>query len=349
MARSLYPTMTLAERTGDKRTLVLSGRAMPFRPVAFPATTRRSRTSYQGNPDATIQMFGPDYQPIRMRGSWRDWWLTGTTATLDYVPIRTVAKLLQTVRSLWLAGQELDLVWDEERYRVVLADFAPTYQFNDFVDWEMTFDVVGFGLTEATAGYLPAFDVASAATSLLAGISSFLSSAQAALRKIQALRAQVTGYLDRIDRLRSQLENVITTVADVALSPLTLASRLIQTVTDLTQVYAAIQRVADMTNAAVAAVTGSASELVRAYTGRAELSGAARTAARDARQTTAAARRQISPRVLKVVVSRQEVDLRRVAAEVYGDQEGWQTIAAYNGLSGSTAPPGRWVLVPERV
>jgi len=343
--------LVIRERSGLKRELRLKRQALPHKGVAYPVRTREHRSRSQGNPDATVQKFGPEYDPIRMRGTWRDWWLKrGDRATLSGQPLTTAKQLVDLIRDIWLSGQELELVWRDEKYRGDIQSFTPTYDDITDVGWDLVFAVTGPGDVEAVSHFEPEFNWLDISGGIMADISLMLTALTDGLTKCEALRcmSEVIAYLDRIDNLRKQFQATIETAAEVALSPLALASRAMQTAEDLADVAHSIKRIAAAADAAVLSITDGAADLVVAYQGRTTIVQATRKQGASLTRAKLRCDRYITPKVLKVIRARATTDLRLIAREAYGTSDGWQQIATYNGIKGSVVQPGTIVLVPER-
>ena len=345
------PRLTLTERSGDRRVLVLSREALPYRPVRLGRTTRMSDESYQGNPDATHQKFGPKWDDVQLRGFWKDRWLAVTGTPIAWfagVPITTARGLTEALDTLWMDGHELDLLWHVEKFRVSIRAWSPIWHRTQDVEWELTLAVIGQGDTDARAEYDEEFDFGKNAGGLLATMSGWLTAARGALQKVQALAAKYTATLDRIDALRKQLDATIGLATDVALLPLALASRTAQTAADLTQTWATMKRSVASGEAAVLSAGNGAADVLRAYGARADLVRACREGAASSARLGVLARRRSQPRIVKIVVATEATDLRRIALEVYGTQDGWIGIAEANGLTAPLVPSGFTVLGPEK-
>jgi len=63
---------SIRELTGDKRTLDLRTRALPYRPLTFTGTMRAEFTAYPGNPVRTAQVLGASEEDTTVKGYWKD-------------------------------------------------------------------------------------------------------------------------------------------------------------------------------------------------------------------------------------------------------------------------------------
>lgn len=348
----LSSDLVLSQRAGLKHELRLARRALPFRPVEFPREQRHAVRGYQGTPEATIQQFAPSWPPIRLRGAWRDAWLGGGAgvgdATWDGLPLLHARDVRDRMDQLLAEAIELELVWGrEEQWRGAITQFTPSYTFPEDIEWSLTFTPVGKGLTVAIPSYTAALDAISLGYGILTTASAFLSTVNGALQKVQAYRARVTAHLARIKQLSVQLQKVLEATADVAISPITLASQIIQTGAALGESYGVVGRIAQQGNAAVLGLTGATGDLVQAYGGSAEIANAARVAGARNVRGVATAQAAISPRVIKLVRATETTDVTRLAVEAYGTPDGAAVIMAYNGLQSPVVPPGRIVRIPE--
>lgn len=155
---------TIEELTGDRRSISLGGRALPYPGVAWGATMRNKKTWYAGNPRGTLQVLGPEYDPTDLSGCWKDRFFAidragaaSVTAVgfpdLEEISQQNVDKLIAAFYSILQAGNALRVQWRAEVREGILAHFVPTYgrPTGTDVEWSMSFEWIAKDEAPATA------------------------------------------------------------------------------------------------------------------------------------------------------------------------------------------------------
>lgn len=75
--------MVITQETGSRRAIVLRGRSMPYRPVAWGERQRVKYSWFPGNPIAAAQVIGAEFKPTTMTGMWKDVFLFEKTHAPD--------------------------------------------------------------------------------------------------------------------------------------------------------------------------------------------------------------------------------------------------------------------------
>lgn len=75
--------MVITQETGQRRAIVLRGRSMPYRPVAWGEQQRVKYSWLPGNPIASAQVIGAVFKPTTMEGMWKDVFLFEDTHAPD--------------------------------------------------------------------------------------------------------------------------------------------------------------------------------------------------------------------------------------------------------------------------
>lgn len=156
----------LEELTGDRHTLSLTGRALPFRPISFEGEMRAQTTWYPGNPIGSLQMLGAKLNSTTMNGFWHDRFLkTFGDVPLPGVPEATVSvpipqtgiasldgSVLPDVKAIVdafdgfnLRGQLVKFTWDAITRTGYLQKFKATVHRREDVEWEATFEWISRG------------------------------------------------------------------------------------------------------------------------------------------------------------------------------------------------------------
>lgn len=152
VAQNEAGSLTLVEEGGG--TLKLTQRALPYMPLAISGKQRAEFHWYPGNPQATVQMLGPEEQTITLKGFWKDKFIQGTSAaqfitaqvltptaatTASAVP--DVAALVKIVDNMRRMGRRIQLQWDKLiRYGHIIG-FTQTWHTPHYCEWELEFAV----------------------------------------------------------------------------------------------------------------------------------------------------------------------------------------------------------------
>lgn len=118
--------------------LVLSDRSLPYRGYALPSAMRVQKTSYPGNPVATMQVLGSEEKETTISGYWKQRFL-GTSARYNNSPIVFVADLVAQMQQIKDAGQLVEVLWGDTVRRGVITNFKPTWQYSTDCEWELEF------------------------------------------------------------------------------------------------------------------------------------------------------------------------------------------------------------------
>jgi hypothetical protein len=360
-------SFVIEELTGQKRRVVLNGRALPHRPVKFTGEQKAEFCWYPGNPEASIQVLGAREGATTIKGFWHDRFLGEFTppnpapATVSGVPIGTALALAKTVDEIRRSGQLLQVTWDEISRVGILTSFSQEWHRREDVEWEATFTwSVGQGgsVTKTPPVVTQEFDLPNATIGLgqlLAGLKSVVKAFNAFVGQ-----ASVIGDFSRdVQAKVASLESGITSMADATdqavsdvLSPLYTAQRVAGIVGFIRQTAG------DMRDS----ISNSAEEaMVRSPT---EMGAAQRTAiraqqreetnsARDMRNQAANHRANIAlqigdtPEVQDIYEPKQNEDLRAVSTRYYNTPDHWRDLMVFNGLSSSRLTAGMLILIPQ--
>lgn len=163
----LATTFQIKELTGDKRALLLAGRALPYRPLTFSGTMRADVTYYPGNPEPTVQMLGASEEETTITGMWKDRFLGDgqqhAVLVFDEVGVirevisalggsplgRTVlitaAEVVKVVDDIRRKGQLVRVSWDEFVREGFITKFEQTWDRRQDVAWSITFRFLNQG------------------------------------------------------------------------------------------------------------------------------------------------------------------------------------------------------------
>ena len=346
------PDVVLRERGGRRRTLRLTKEALPFRPLKTPMRTRMDSTAHQGNVDVSVQKFGPSWEPLSLRGSWRNVWLGKGIATLSEgiagtaKTLRTAVELHDTWQSFWIEGQELDFVWGRVAFRVHIATFTPDWLREEDIEWEASLSIIGPGLVEAVSDYSTEFDFIRDAGTWASKLSGYLSTVRNLAKTVLAYERALTNELDRIDLLRKQLDEDVRIIGTVAELPARLMSRAQQTGEGLIGSWGNVVGTINNVDAAYSS-DGSALDTAKKQRTKAVIVKTARSGQGDAIAIVRSLRLSAHPRIVRIETATAQTDLRRLAQVYLGNTALWTVIAKENGLSGPHPRVGQILYIPE--
>lgn len=139
-------SLTIRELTGSGRTIELLDRAMPYRPAAWPRTHRFKKTTYSGNPRATIQMLGTDDMGLELNGFWKARYVAAAAEMEGFEDlwsegrVITPETLIAVFDRILRGGNLLEVTWANEVRRGVMTEFEPSYDRVEDVSWSCRFE-----------------------------------------------------------------------------------------------------------------------------------------------------------------------------------------------------------------
>ena len=358
-------SFVLQELTGDEHTLLLQGRALPYRPASFEGTMRTEFTWYPGNPVATVQMLGSKEEATTINGMWKDKYIGTVTAfgvsvtapaaiaKLDGQQLTSASDLVQVVDGFRRRGQLLKVTWDTITRQGILTKFKQTWLRHEDVEWEIEFQWISQSdplQPIAFAVEVPALDIAS---ELVGAIDDLKALLQAPFALVSAIQNDINSALDSIDTAVSGISNAAASLSKALLSPAEAAKNIIAGIksvqTGLQTVESALVSLPARAIRNVADITTLGQEQVLQAEQYARI---ARKASRDLRAKLAKRSSELtSSNVVQDVVqsftAREGQDLRDVATQFYGTPDQWRSIAAYNKLHKSRLSAGQVVNVPK--
>lgn len=345
-------SLGIVELSGSRRSVVLRGRAMPHRPVAWPREIVLKEQRYSGNPVKTIQVLGPDHRPLELRGTWKTKFVSDDASLWGFDDLWSegdaiTAELLVAVFDrLLAAGNLLEVSWGPEVWRGVMRAFEPNYQRVEDIEWSATFAWTQRG--EMTAPLASPFtDSQSENNDAL----SALEDAMAAVPPFAILPAMLNPLEAGLIVAREAMLSLASGLAAISGVPEVGADQF-QAVASAAEAAATACR--DMAGLALDSsiesfiATDDVASALAAQTWSQSVGAAANEMGAAAINTREAVRSRVVDGYLAVVVLRQGQTLRSLALQYYGSADAWVTIAEANGLSTSNPPAGLIILVPRR-
>lgn len=368
--------LTIRELTGDERSVTLSGRALPLKPMAFEVEHRIEEIPSAGFASTAQQPTGPQELPSQWNGAWKTRFLSDPIerfaqlgeATSEIVDgeevvgvsstaIRTAAELTELFYDIARKGQLLKVSWLHLSRVGRLSKFKQSWLTAHDVEWTMEFKWVGAD-EEAPLPSPSQSTLNSATQQVQAGYVDLEDST--AFDELPNLSGSFANRIDNrigeINRLVTEMEDNIQARVGAAVAPIDALRRAFTTMTAIRD--EAEFFIADLEETAAPAMMlvkdphdltpVPAGHAIAASCSKRRAVRAARVLKHRAARQRYAALRQLDANLLAVVMCKQEQDLRVLARIYYGTPEAWELIRAYNGFSGSIVPIGTVVLIPVR-
>lgn len=122
-------------------TVLLRGRAMPYRAPSWPVEQHSKLTWYPGNPVATQQVLGPREQETTFSGKWKARFIQGSILINgDPSVIDTPAAAVQLFEQLARSGKRVRVQWAFEVRLGLLKTFTPSPDRIQDIAWEAEFE-----------------------------------------------------------------------------------------------------------------------------------------------------------------------------------------------------------------
>jgi hypothetical protein len=138
------PPFIIEELTGQRRSVTLKERALPYRPVAWTSRMRTKLTWYPGSANATQQVLGPEEAPTTVEGMWKDRFIQGAVLVNgDPLQIRSAEQCARLFYDLCKSGNVLRVVWGTEVRIGVLKEFSANWDRFQDLSWHCEFEWSG--------------------------------------------------------------------------------------------------------------------------------------------------------------------------------------------------------------
>lgn len=356
---SIRRDFVIRETSGRKREIRLSGYNSPTAGVGSAAIKwstklRTVRTWYPGNPEATVQVLGPEEEPsqvnLRLDRRWLSGWegsSSGATVSEGDAVERYDDPLLfaEVFRSLCREGQEVEVTWGSVVRRGVVAGASISPITDVLVTVELEFE--WHGADEFRAMTLdPSYDFRkpeSTWNERLAGVAEVV---KEHFDKAEGFFVDLNGYVSKWGDLVEQYSSLLDEVLDITEAGRDVIQNLVAISGSIREKASLISDFCDVEAGALFS-TGDCSEATNAY-------GALASVQDDARASRAAADEAmreamallLGDDVIAVELAYEGATLHAYASRYYGDADRWQVIAQYNLFSSPVLSAGTVVAIP---
>ncbi len=353
------PAMIITELSGERRRILLLGRGLPYRPIAWGGNMRVKTTWYQGNPVATQQVLGPDLDPTVMEGKWKDRFMFGAevgngaftnaiTVNDDPQAVRSAEEAVALFHDLRRSGNKLRVVWGPETREGILVFFEAKYDRLQDVAWSAEFEWSSEGESETRAIEEPvgSDDLLGSINSLddLLGFSpedvakQFNAQLLDSVESMREATGSIFGALRAVNTVLGTPQSVVGSISSAANSIRLEATEEIQRLRESPVVGA--------DGAMEVALRASSLMSVEAFrrTAASQVAGVRQLALEIDRQT----QQQAVPDPVQVVAVPQATSLYTLSNRFYGTPDFASFLARANGLTSAIAPSGFQLRVPPK-
>lgn len=363
--------LTIRELTGEKREILLAGRALPYRPVQFSGAMRAEFTWYPGNPEATAQILGAQEEETTFTGMWKDRFIRepanvpgGFTAVaqLDGTQLDSVPDVAEAIDDFRRKGQLVRFQWGRIVRHGILTKFVQRWDRAEDLTWDMTFTWTGFGEVPAPAVLSSQGDLGRIKANMDAIFGLILIAKDAnPFNFAGTIGAAINTIVANIQARVNEITDTVSQVVTATSSASSVAQR-------LASIHESLKEETDNLNgtlraqppAAVFIYEGSSGGLggdstqptfgsqLRAEKYVRDLYDLTQQMRRLAAEQQYSAAKLVVPTLLAVYIAKNGDDLRDVAQAYYGSQAEWRVLLTFNELSSSELSAGQPVLVPRQ-
>lgn len=345
----------IRELTGSQRWITLSGRAMPYRGIAWGMHQRTKKSEYAGNPVATIQVLGPGYDDTHITGTWKERFIreTGAVNLVGFDDLAagdtqriTVEQLCAAFERVQQAGNALQVQNGRWLREGILKSFVPTPGLpnGSDVQWELIFEWSKRDEVATTAASSPPNprgqlrnELANTASAASARPRVVRPDIQGIVRGAMQTSRTIAGQM--FDTFRQTQALVTKVTAELAAANATQTEQLRTTLdTERTQIGDVPRTSCTDSDQVV--------DLMAVETWRRTLSYQQEVMRNGAMQRARNMRDGLVPGALQIVTVPGDTTLRKLSTAYYGTADSWQVIADANGFHDSFIARGTIVVIP---
>lgn len=357
---------TIRELTGQRRTVRMVGRALPYRPFSLKTQQRVETTWLPGSPEATATVLGRQDAPTTVTGSFKDKYLgvednsanqtqgQGTLypLTVNGESVLTARAAEQLFDSIAGEGQVVEVTWDETVRQGFLSAFSRDWHNTHDLFWEMTFTWIGRGEGTPAAVLVQETSVADTGSLLQKKTQELVTAAQPPFQVAATFAAALGRVLTSIAQSSATVQGSAAKLARTAVTPIEASRR---TVAACTAIVEQTQELTNLMNANVYYAIDTSQPMATMGLGvRLRAANYARTLidlAHEMRRIAIIRRSTLitamEDLLLAVYTAREDEDLRDVSRRFYGSPFEWRTLLAFNNLTTPALSGGQIVLVPK--
>ena len=378
----IVPQFKIRELTGKQRTVILTKRALPYRPISFDGEQRVDITNPAGMPIGTSTVLGPTEGSTSIDGFWKEKFLGATdndpapftvssprtiaNNAIGGDPITTASECVAIMDSIRREGQLLEVSWGYIVRRGHLKKF--THKWHNIYDIEWSCEFVWTSQGELTDP--PTFPNA-ASLNTGSNLLTILDNITNALNGdiVRAMRPEllddIRRYSQKIAALSEAIDNVTNVAVDLVTSPLTVTRSVLDSCGSILQVTNDLQDKVlskctfDWFQSAKKLVSPGASSIEPEQD--VDIQPTDMNAMRDLQRQIAQENRRLRDeaesqrraiatpieQLLTTYRARDDESVREVSQRFYGSPDHWREIMDFNDLQDSTLYAGQPILIPR--
>lgn len=362
----------ISELTGDENVLELQGRALPYRPIRFSGSMRAEFTWYPGNPNATIQMLGPQESPSTVNGMWKDRFIKSMTDGMPGLGIPPLPVLGQTGKAYHNGslvidvfdlvrltdgfrrrGQLLEVFWDEHLRRGIMTKFDHTWLRREDVEWEMEFSWSNLGDPITPVGFGIDLSILDLINEIVAAINDLIDSIQELFNLIDSIKNAINSAIDAIQDAVNAITDLAKQAAALAMAPLEIAKGAMscyETIKD--QAQSIIDTVTSLPARAIRTAKDIAGVTEQEALQSEAWVRSVKQSSRKLRSLAAQRQQELSAQTINQpqagsITTFQGQNLRDVSTKFFGTPDEWKRIGQHNNVQGSILPAGKTIIIPK--
>ena len=367
MANSPATSLKIFELSGEYQ-VILTDRALPYRPVTFTGKQRAEFTWYPGSPVATAQMLGPEEQAFTLKGFWKERFIAvplspAVIAASDVFGTVGVQSLVGVFDTMRRRGQLCQFTWDSIERVGYITSFTQTWHNRYDCEWELEFTPISQGEQQVPQVINPMPDVGSAAAAWQDGAynlnRAFGISVGASEPPPYSLADTIAATLNVLDDTVLEYSNAVTgavqNVTQQVLAGPDALNRIIalgegmkrstaQTLTSVVeQADGSLFPLLNVDQPDDINLSTATTAAVYKYTVRAAVL-ALRNAAIEQQEEYGEA---LDPQLLQTFIAPKDIDLRDVSTQFYGEPNQWRVLMLFNRLDTSRVAAGTLLFIPQ--
>jgi hypothetical protein len=272
--------------------------------------------------------------------------------SLNNQPVPTVELACKIMDSICREGQLIEVTWFVEKRVGHLADFEKRWFNTHDAEWTMDFTWISRGETPGAVVFISDTSTSGAFSTIQNHMAKLDSIGTGDLSLDGRFIDRITGFINGISTLVTDMEDQVAQLADQVMSPVRAVRGLVSTLTslgdELDLMFDYLQStVAGELAGGAAAETQTYSEKLSYEMWRRELEAWDREFARLAAEQKRALQEQLDSELMGTYTARMGQDLRDVSKQFYNTPHEWRRIMLFNNLTSAELSVGQLVKVPK--
>ena len=362
----------IQELDGDKRLIILVGRALPYRDGGFsaPVEQRANVTWIPGSPVGTLTLLGGKETDSSISGMWKQKYLNPGgegpyPALVDGSPVTVVHELVSLFEKICLYGTRLDVTWMSVARVGIIRKFTPTWKTHLDVEWTIDFEWISRGqeagalVSSAASSISDIASVTKAKFDLLDFIKlplnfplydEFVRNLVDTINKIQDFILDLENFVQNLSRKVTYPARALRGLASIVMNVGNEAGLIVDDLIGRTSLsiigtQASVSVSAAMSVDGAAAVTPAQKLEAERY--KREMLDWAQELKRVANEYQDALSKQIEGEVDNTYRATDGDTLQNVSQRFYNTPHEWRRLMTYNGFESAVLSAGQLVFVPK--